>query len=119
MPTSSLAQADKSICSETALVASVYQLEATATRSTCHPSPARSIMSPLMMLLAFMLPLLTAATQNLTETDLYTLFPPNHVGDVLNVTQCYCESANQTLPDALVGYYVCENLSFYDFERDH
>ena len=76
-------------------------------------------MSPLMMLLAFMLPLLTAATQNLTETDLYTLFSSDPAGDVLNVTQCYCGTDNLELPDARFGYYVCENFPFVRFKQDN
>ena len=76
-------------------------------------------MSPLMMLLAFMLPLLTAATQILNETELYTLFPSNYVGDVLNVTQCYCQSSDPLSPDATFGYYVRENGPCLLFERTH
>ena len=116
MSASSLGQADRSTCSETALVASLYQLEGTATRSSCHSSLSRQTMSPLMMLLAFMLPLLTAATQNLTETDLYSLFPSHHVGDVLNVTQCYCENEPSS---AYFGFYVCESLPCVVFKCDH
>ena len=63
-------------------------------------------MSPLMMLLAFLLPLLTTATQTLNENDLCTLFPSDPVGDVLNVTQCYCQSSQPLSPDATFGYYV-------------
>ena len=57
-------------------------------------------MSPRMMLLAFMLPLLTA-TQFLDANDLYTFFPTFPKGDIFNVTQCYCQRDNTTF-----GYYV-------------
>lgn len=63
-------------------------------------------MSPLMMLLALTLSLLTAATQPLNGADLYTLFPSDPTGDVLNVTQCYCKSSNPLSPEATFGYYV-------------
>lgn len=63
-------------------------------------------MSPFIMLLALMLPVFTAATQTLNPTDLYTLFPSAPAGDVLNVTQCYCQSPDPLSPDATFGYYV-------------
>ena len=64
-------------------------------------------MSPLLALLALMLPVLTMATGNPDETGLYTLFPSSNItGDILNVTQCYCESSHPLYPDAKFGYYV-------------
>lgn len=76
-------------------------------------------MSPLMMLLAFMLPLLMTATQMLNVTDLYTLFPSNPVGDILNVTQCYCQSPGPLSPDAIIGYYVRVQSPCSLFQQPH
>lgn len=76
-------------------------------------------MSPLMMLLALMLPLLTTATQVLNASDLNTLFPPNPVGDVLNVTQCYCQSPNPLAPDAMFGYHYLFNYWNYHLSRTY
>lgn len=76
-------------------------------------------MSPLMMLLALMLPLLTAATQILDVTGLNTLFPTDPMGDVLNVTQCYCQSPNPLSYDAMFGYYVRVQNPCFLFERPH
>ncbi|KAF6240296.1 hypothetical protein HO173_001907 [Letharia columbiana] len=76
-------------------------------------------MSPLMMLLAFMLPLLTTATQTLKGTDLHTLFPSDPVGDVLNVTQCYCQSPDPLSPDATFGYYYLFNYWNYHLSRNY
>ena len=63
-------------------------------------------MSPFMVLLAFMLPMLTTAIHFLNQTDLHTLFPSNPGGDVLNVTQCYCSSLDPLSPNSTFGYYV-------------
>lgn len=57
------------------------------------------------MLITFILSLLTAAISNVNEPDLYTLFPLDPLGDVLNVTQCYCQSPDPLSPDATFGYY--------------
>ena len=69
-------------------------------------------MSPLMILLSFMLPMLTAALQTVNRDDLHTLFPPHPVGDVLNVTQCYCENSTPLTPNATFGYVVSLQSSF-------
>lgn len=74
-------------------------------------------MSPLVMLLVFMLPMLRAATQILNEADLYTLFPTDPVGDVLNVTQCYCQSSDPLSPNATFGYYVRIQSSWFLLHR--
>ena len=63
-------------------------------------------MSPLMMLLSLMLPMLAAAIQTVNGDDLHTLFPSKPVGDVLNVTQCYCQNSIPLSPNATFGYYV-------------
>lgn len=66
-------------------------------------------MSPVMVFLAFMLHLLTAATQALNATDLHSLFPSNSVNDVLNITRCYCHGDLDT-DERPFGYYVRETL---------
>lgn len=63
-------------------------------------------MSPLMMLLSFILPMLAAAIQTVNVDDLHTLFPSNPVGDVLNVTQCYCQSSSPLSSNGTFGYVV-------------
>ena len=63
-------------------------------------------MSPLMMLLLFMLPLLIAVIQTVNGDELHTLFPSDPPGDILNVTQCYCQSPTPLSPNATFGYYV-------------
>ena len=73
-------------------------------------------MSLLVMLLAFMLPMLRAATI-FNEADLYTLFPTDPVGDVLNVTQCYCQSSDPLSPNATFGYYVRIQSSWFLLHR--
>ena len=63
-------------------------------------------MSPLMILLSFMLPMLIAAIQTVNGDDLHTLLPSQPGGDVLNVTQCYCQNSTPLTPNGTFGYYV-------------
>ena len=63
-------------------------------------------MSSLMILLAFILPVLAAPSPYVDAADVHTLFPSNPAHDVLNVTQCYCKNPNSLSPDAMFGYYV-------------
>ena len=109
MSAGSFDQADKSPCSETTLVTRIYQLESTAKRSNRHSSLAGPTMSPIIMFLAIMLPLLTAVTQALNKTDLHSLFPSNPVNDNLNVTRCYCHGDLEADKPGF-GYYVRETL---------
>ena len=59
-----------------------------------------------MMLLAFILPVLAVTTHDADRPVVQALSSSNVTGDVLNVTQCYCTSANQLASGAMLGYYV-------------
>lgn len=76
-------------------------------------------MFPLMMLLAFMLSLLMTSAQILNATDLYTLFPSNPVGDVLNVTQCYCRNPGPLTFNTTFGYYYLFDYWNYHLNRTY
>ncbi len=76
-------------------------------------------MLSLVMLLACTLSILTAATQALDGASLYTMFPSQPEGDVLNVTRCYCQSPVPLSPGALFGYYVRVLSLFFLFQQYH
>lgn len=76
-------------------------------------------MSPLTMLLSLMIPMLVGAIPTADEAAPYTLFPSDPLGDVLNVTQCYCHSLAPLSPNATFGYYVRIQCLRFLFHRSH
>ena len=69
-------------------------------------------MSPLMMLLSYMISMLTVAIQIVHGDDLHSLFPAHPVGDVLNITQCYCQNSTPLSENATFGYAVSGQIPF-------